>query len=174
MIDTFIAQEEAVLRAVASQSSLSYVALYEEAEKTAGFIQEEGHQLVDTELSFYQPFYRQILVHTDVMNKWGVAIYILNTLLSVAFAYWISLGISRPIKQLVQAAKKISYGNLQAAPPRIGAHNEFGILSEAFGRMQDNLKELIARDKESLEKDRLVKELELKALQNQMNPHFLF
>ncbi len=40
--------------------------------------------------------------------------------------------------------------------------------------MQDNLKELIVKEKESLEKDRLVKELELEVLQNQINPHFLF
>lgn len=52
--------------------------------------------------------------------------------------------------------------------------SEIRMLSEAFGRMQDDLLQLIEKDKANLEKDRLVKELELKALQNQMNPHFLF
>jgi sensor histidine kinase YesM len=174
MIDTFIGLEAGVIKALNNQGSLAYAAFYEEAEQTAVFIQEEGHHLIDMELSYYQPLYKQILIQTEVMNHWGVAIFILNTLISVLLAYWISLGISRPIKQLALTAQQISDGNLQAVPPQISAHNEFGILSKAFGRMQENLKELIGKEKESLEKDKLVKELELEVLQNQINPHFLF
>ncbi|KRF10708.1 sensor histidine kinase [Paenibacillus sp. Soil787] len=174
MIDTFIGQEAGVMEALNNQGSLAYAAFYEEAEQTAAFIQTEGHQLIDLELSYYQPFYRQILIQTEVMNHWGVAIFILNTLISVLFAYWISLGITRPIKQLALTAQQISEGNLQAPPPQISERNEFGMLSNAFGRMQENLKDLIMKEKESLEKDKLVKELELEVLQNQINPHFLF
>ncbi len=116
MIDTFIGQEAGVIEALNSQGSLAYTAFYEEAEQTAAFIQAEGHHLIDLELSYYQPFYRQILIQTEVMNHWGVAIFILNTLISVLFAYWISLGITRPIKQLALTAQQISDGNLQAPP----------------------------------------------------------
>lgn len=174
MIDTFIGQEAEVIEALNSEESLTYTGFYEEAERTATFIQAEGHRLVDLELRYYQPFYRQILIQTAAMNHWGVAIFILNTLISVLFAYWISLRITRPIKQLSYAAQQISDGNLQAPLPPISEHNEFGALSKAFGQMQDNLKELIVKEKESLEKDKLVKELELEVLQNQINPHFLF
>ncbi|OPA79151.1 two-component sensor histidine kinase [Paenibacillus selenitireducens] len=174
MIDTFTEQEGNVMQALSRADSLAYAAFYEEAEQTAVFIQDEGHHLIDLELSYYQPFYRQILTHTKVMNYWGVAVFILNTLISVLFAYWISLGITRPIKQLTKTAQQISDGNLQAPSPQMSQHHEFGILSKAFERMQDNLQELIEKEKESLEKDRLVKALELEVLQNQMNPHFLF
>lgn len=174
MIETFDRQEADVIKALDSQGSLAYAAFYEEAEQTAAFIQDEGHHLIDLELSYYQPFYRQILVQTEIMNHWGVAIFILNTLISVVFAYAISLGITRPIRQLTHAAQQIAGGNLQAESPQIGAQNEFGVLSIAFKRMQDNLQDLILKEKESLEKDKLVKELELEVLQNQINPHFLF
>jgi sensor histidine kinase YesM len=40
--------------------------------------------------------------------------------------------------------------------------------------MLSSLKELLAQKQEMAEKDRLVKELEIKALQSQINPHFLF
>ncbi len=174
LLDTFVMQEQAVMDALSSRTPLAYAASYAEAEKTASFIQEEAYQLIDQELSYYQPFYRKILTQTEVMNVWGIAVFITNTVISVLFAYWISLRITRPIKELVNTAEQISAGNLQVAPPRMGPHDEFRILSEAFGQMQENLKQLILKEKEGLEKDRLVKELELEVLQNQINPHFLF
>ncbi|MFD0621260.1 sensor histidine kinase [Paenibacillus sp. GCM10027629] len=174
MVDTFMEQEASVIDALSRTDALAYAAFYEEAERTAAFIQEEGHELNDLELSYYQPFYRQIFTQTKAMNNWGVAVFILNTLISVVFAYWISLGITRPIKQLTRTAQQISDGNLQVSSPQLSENHEFGILSRAFEHMQDNLKELIEKEKASLEKDKLVKTLELEVLQNQMNPHFLF
>ncbi|WP_018754343.1 sensor histidine kinase [Paenibacillus terrigena] len=174
MIDTFMTQENDVMQALSRTDSLAYAGFYAKTEQTAAFIQEEGHQLVDLELSYYQPFYRQIFTHTKSMNGWAVAVFVLNTLISVACAYWISLGITRPIRQLTRTAQQISKGNLHAPSPRISEHHEFGVLSEAFERMQDSLKTLIAKEKEGLERDKLVKSLELEVLQNQMNPHFLF
>lgn len=174
MLDAFIVQEQHVMDALGSRGPLAYAAAYAEAESTAAFIQEEAYQLIDQELSYYQPIYRSILVQTEVMNHWGVAVFVLNTLISVLFAYWISLRINRPIQQLVRTAEQISGGNLQVAPPRMAAHDEFRTLSEAFVQMQEHLKLLIRKEKEGLEKDRLVKELELAVLQNQINPHFLF
>ncbi|UVI30173.1 sensor histidine kinase [Paenibacillus spongiae] len=174
MLQTFIEQEADIIGALNSSSPLAYADYYEAAERTAAFLQEEGYRLIDLELSYYQPLYKQILTQTDVMNRWGMAILILNTAISVMLAYRISLRITRPIKQLVETAQDIARGNFQAAPPPIGANNEFAILSEAFVHMQDNLKKLIEKEKESLEKDRLVKELELAVLQNQIHPHFLY
>lgn len=163
-----------MLQAASSPDALAYTAFYEEAERTAAFIQQEGYQLIDLELSYYQPLYRQILVQTEVMNRWGVVIFILNTLISLVLAYRISLGISRPIQQLVHAAEQMSEGNWHTPLPRLQGHHEFGVLASAFGQMQENLEQLIVKETEGLEKDKQLKELELEVLQNQMNPHFLF
>ncbi|HEY4391490.1 MAG TPA: sensor histidine kinase [Paenibacillus sp.] len=174
LLSTFISQEQSILNSVESPAPLAYATAYAEAETTAEFIREEAYHLIDLELSYYQPFYKKILVQTEVMNHWGIAVFVLNTVISVMLAYWISLRITRPIQELVETAEQISEGNLQVSPPSISAHNEFSVLSEAFGQMQNNLQLLIEKEKEGLEKDRLVKELELEVLQNQINPHFLF
>ncbi|KRE97688.1 hypothetical protein ASG89_29220 [Paenibacillus sp. Soil766] len=173
-VDTFMAQEAGVIQAASSPDTLAYTAFYEEAERTAAFIQEEGYQLIDLELSYYQPLYRQILVQTEEMNQWGVVIFILTTLISILLAYRISWGISRPISQLVQVAQHMSNGDLHAPIPHLPVEHEFGVLARAFGHMQDNLKALIVKETEGLEKDKQLKEMELEVLQNQMNPHFLF
>lgn len=173
-LDTFMLQEDQIIHSLSDQAPLAYTAYYAEAEQTAVYIQELSYQLIDLELSYYQPLYRKILLQTEVMNDWAIVVFIVNTLISVIFAYWVSLQITEPIKQLVRTAEHISKGNLHVLPPQMSTHNEFRILSEAFTQMQDNLTKLIEKERESLEKDRIVKELELEVLQNQINPHFLF
>lgn len=174
LLDTFLEQQKAVLAAANAGKLQSYVPPYEETQKAADFIKEEGQSLVDLELSYYQPFYREILVNTQLLNKLGAALFVVNTLLSIVFAIWLSRGITGPISRLVHTAKQISRGNWFVSPPQIRSGGEFRILSETFQQMLHNLKKLVDKEKESLEKDRLVKELELKALQSQINPHFLF
>lgn len=174
MLASFLEQEEAILKAVDAKNMQSYFEHYEEVEKTAGFIQEEGQHLVDLELSYYQPVYRKILANTETMNILGLWLFVVNMVMGIVFAIWLSRSITRPISSLVHTAKQISKGNLQIKPPAFGADNEFRILAETFQQMLANIRKLIAKDKENLEKDRLVKELELKALQSQINPHFLF
>ncbi|KRE35634.1 sensor histidine kinase [Paenibacillus sp. Soil522] len=173
MLDTLIEQEQAALTAARTSSPRIALAHYEEAEKTTGFIREEGQHLVDLELSFYQPVYKQIQQETRRINHLGAAIFVVNTLLSVVIAVWISRSITVPVSRLVALARQVSTGNLKIEPPP-RSDDELGILSDAFKKMSDDLMVLIEKDKESLEKDRFVKELELQALQSQINPHFLF
>jgi sensor histidine kinase YesM len=106
----------------------------------------------------------------------GAAVFVTNTLLSILLAIWISRSITDPVSRLVSRAKQISKGQLQQSsrPDQQHSNDEFGLLTGAFEQMSSDLLLLIEKDKESLEKDRLVKELELQALQSQINPHFLF
>lgn len=147
---------------------------YEETETTTRFIREEGQHLVDLELSSYQPVYRQIQAENGRMNRLGPAIFVVNTLLSIVIAVWISRSITGPVNRLVGMAEQIAKGNLNPDPPPPRSGDELGILSDAFQRMLADLKLLIEKDKERLEMGRLVKELELQALQSQIHPHFLF
>ncbi|MED4602762.1 sensor histidine kinase, partial [Paenibacillus validus] len=159
-----------------AQGARAALAHYEEAEKTTAYIREEGQRLVDLELGSYRPVYKQIQLETERMNRLGAAVLVINTLMSVVLAVWISRSITGPVSRLVDMAGRMSRGNLdlEPLPPPRRSDDELGLLSAAFGQMSTNLKALIEKDKESLEKDRLVKELELQALQSQINPHFLF
>lgn len=178
MLDSFLEQEQAAFAAVTEETSKASLAHYEKAEKIAGFIRENGQQLVDMELGIYQPVYKQIQAENERMYLLGAAVFIMNTLMSILLAIWISRSITGPVSRLVSRARQISKGQLHQSDRLHRSSNkssdELGLLSGAFEQMSSDLLVLIEKDKESLEKDKLVKELELQALQSQINPHFLF
>ena len=175
MLETLIEQTTAVLAAVEAQTPSIAFAHYADAEQTTEFIREEAQRLVDIELAFYQPIYREIQQENTRMNHLSSALFVVNTLMSIVLAIWISQSITRPVNKLVNLARQVSHGNLKAVdslPSR--SNDELGILSEAFKQMTNDLVVLMEKDKANIEQEKLLKELELQALQNQMNPHFLF
>lgn len=174
LLQTYLDATDAVIVALDQNDTQNYVSAYEEAENTATYIKEDHQNLVDMELSFYQPLYKKMLLTTNNMNKIDQGLLITNLVLGFFFTIWLSQSITRPIGGLLHTARQISKGNLEVAPPPIHRSDEIGILTIAFRHMQLNIKELMIRDQERMEQERLVKELEIKALQSQINPHFLF
>ncbi|WP_027092572.1 sensor histidine kinase [Cohnella thermotolerans] len=174
LLDTLAEKESAAQSAASSPSEA--LALYESAEKTAGFIREEGQRLVDLELENDQAVFRRIQEENARMNRLGAAVIVVQTLLGAGLAFWISRSVTEPVGRLVKAAELVSEGRssdeLPPLPPP--AKDELGTLSRALGQMLASLKASAERDKERLEQSRLVKELELRALQSQIHPHFLF
>jgi sensor histidine kinase YesM len=174
MVSTFLEAEEAIIGTLYSPEGQGYALQYDEVEKTAAYIQEEYQALVDQELSFYQPLYMKMLLNTNRMNLMGLGLLLVDMLLCAVFAMWLARSITRPIANLVYTASQISKGNLDVEPPMTHHGDEIGTLTRAFRQMLQYWKESILKNQEMAEKDRLVKELEIKALQSQINPHFLF
>jgi sensor histidine kinase YesM len=174
LVQSFFEAEDAIIGILYSPNNRNYADKFVEMEKTAGYIQEEDQRLVDQELSFYQPLYKQMLLYTGRMNALGQSLLIVDLMLCIVFALWLASSITRPIANLVQAALQVSMGNLDVNPLTPPRNDEIGILTRSFRHMLSSLKELLVKNQEIMEKDRLVKELEIKALQSQINPHFLF
>ncbi|MCL6585971.1 MAG: histidine kinase [Anoxybacillus sp.] len=174
MIHEFLELERSVVRKLNNRQFADYADSYNEIEKISSFIREDSQTLVDLELSAYQPVYKQMLVNVGRMNELGGTLFVLTTVLSIVFAIWLSRTIVIPIRRLVEAAKKISAGDLETYIPQLDGNDEIGLLGRTFQQMMENLRQLIAKNMEMLEKEKLVSELELKALQSQINPHFLF
>ncbi|TKH43834.1 two-component sensor histidine kinase [Paenibacillus terrae] len=173
LLATFLEQKQAAVLDANAQDPQSAFEHYIEAEKTVSYTHEEGQRLVDAELAYYRPIIENIRNKNERMNGLGVALFGMNALMGVLLAIWVSRSITGPVGRLVGLAKRIATGDLNIEPqPR--RDDELGVLSDAISQMSTDLSILIEKDKQSLEMRRLVKELELLALQNQINPHFLF
>ncbi|WP_027408833.1 sensor histidine kinase [Anoxybacteroides tepidamans] len=174
MIGVFIDLEKSIVQKLVDKRSSDYTEQFSEIEKISTFIREDSQTLVDLELSVYQPVYKQLLIDIGQMNQLGGILFILTTFLSIIFAIWLSRTIVIPIHRLVHAAKQISAGKLDAHIPTVEGNDEIALLGKTFQKMIENLRISISKNMEILEKEKLVRELELKALQSQINPHFLF
>jgi len=99
-----------------------------------------------------------------------VFICLLTLLLSGGLAMWIYFSIHSPMRALLQYANQIRLGQLET---KIGKSHpdEMGKLTETIDRMVDRLKRLIFQVESEQQAKR---DAELKMLQAQINPHFLF
>ncbi|MCR5503327.1 MAG: histidine kinase [Lachnospiraceae bacterium] len=90
-----------------------------------------------------------------------------------------------PLRALAESADEVADGNLEAKLPVSANRDEIGRLTAAFGKMMVSIREYIERLRMSMEKERAMQEKELmmethlkdaqlKYLQAQINPHFLF
>lgn len=174
LLATFLEHAQQFSDAMAQEETLTLSAYVEEAQLIASYISEECFRLISLELSAYETRYHSILQNMSFMRISGTILLLGVLLLCLWLAYIISQSISRPIGELVQTAEAISQGKLDGPIPLSPKQNEFHSLGNAFQRMQVQLKQYIAKEKETLEKDKQLKEMELEVLKSQINPHFLF
>ncbi|WP_144497184.1 sensor histidine kinase, partial [Bacillus pumilus] len=83
-------------------------------------------------------------------------------------------GITSPIEKLVAAMKNVQNGDFKLAPltrAPLDRQDEVSVLNRNFFTMVERINELIA---ENYKKQLMLKETEFKALQAQINPHFLY
>ncbi|MFM9278264.1 cache domain-containing sensor histidine kinase [Paenibacillus jiagnxiensis] len=93
----------------------------------------------------------------------ALSIAIIGTLL-------ISIRITQPIKQLLRYMEKIQAGHLDV-DIRVTSRDEIGVVFRRFRRMMDTVNNLILRE---YRLELANKTNQLKALQAQINPHFLY
>ncbi|WP_458120198.1 sensor histidine kinase [Paenibacillus sp. Z6-24] len=98
-------------------------------------------------------------------------------LMALLFGTWLSRSITRPMERLLQKMRTVETGNLDQLgelttdPVTASAQNEVGMLHRTFNRMLRRIRELID---ENYAKQLVIRETELKALQAQIDPHFLY
>ncbi|MFD1173199.1 sensor histidine kinase [Oceanobacillus picturae] len=174
LIDTFIYESELTAGFVIKDDIEQYTLHLEEARVASEYIQAAALEILDVELTDYQSFYTDMQQRNEDFFLFILLLFSTTILLAIFFALWFSKGITRPIAHLSHAARDVAKGKLTGEPVHVESNDELKVLGDAFNNMRSNIHGLVEEIKDQSELDRLVKDMELKHLQSQINPHFLF
>ena len=106
---------------------------------------------------------------------------VLTIIISLMIAYSVGFGFAtsliRPIQRLQKFMKEVEIGNLSGRVP-VESNDEIGQLSAGFNntveKLSNLLEEVYVSKLKETEMSLKQKEIEIKMLQSQMNPHFLY
>lgn len=104
-----------------------------------------------------------------ILNKYMFMI-IATILMTLLISFYAGTTITRPFSDLIQQIKGVKNKNFKSKMP-IYKYTELNQVSLTFNEMLDEIEHLF---NEVYNKQLLLKESELKALQAQINPHFIF
>lgn len=96
--------------------------------------------------------------------------WIVFSAVTIFFIIYTQILIHKPIAVLLRAFERVQSGNLEEKIHYTG-DNEFASLFDGFNQMEDKIKILLAA---VTEQTNLAQKAELKQLQSQINPHFLY
>ncbi|MBP1988729.1 sensor histidine kinase [Paenibacillus eucommiae] len=125
--------------------------------------------MLDCYLASYVPE-RDIIGPISKYQHWILGISILSMFIVLFFSISIFRMIHRPLKGLISAFKRMRTGDIRPIA-NVGRHDEFGYLYKAYNETAVHLKTLI---QENYEQKIHSQRSELKRLQSQINPHFLY
>ena len=114
--------------------------------------------------------FKELINQVDVVRNMTIMVIILASIFGFIITYLISLKITTPIKKLKVLMQKVEEGNLDVIA-NVDRKDEIGALGKSFNSMIGKLKTLI---EEVYQNQISRKEAELRALQAQINPHFLY
>lgn len=112
----------------------------------------------------------EVIVPVATIQKTVLFLFVASILLSLCYAGVIAGRIYAPIKVLITHMKKAAGGDTSVRIREI-RHDEMGSLYENFNYMISRIERLIQK---LYEQEVMTKELRIKNLQIQLNPHFLY
>lgn len=100
-----------------------------------------------------------------------LAVIVFVSAVTLLAAYVLSKVFTRPVMRMIGYVTRISEEHYEESIPATEMYEEFNDLTNAFNHL---LREINAYHADQLEKQMLLKNAEIQALQSQINPHFLF
>ncbi|MBD3919656.1 sensor histidine kinase [Paenibacillus sp. PR3] len=180
LIDSLIETTDRSLMFQSEKESEDSDKAFSEATRISKYISETTLTLLDNDLKTYDRFYRDMIDQSSELKKLGIWLMLTITFMLLLFTYLFSSSITRPILKLTQAARELSRGRFDLQV-EVTSNDEISFLAKMFDRMRININNLISeiQQKAQLENELqqnklLLRESQLRSLQSQINPHFLF
>lgn len=129
--------------------------------------------------------YSMLSVSLRYVEVVSTVIFVVVAMTNILLVVMVIRNITKPLKSLSAVADQVAGGNLDVTLLEVNSQDEVGVVSSAFNQMIISIRNYIGQLKNSMENEQKLKEKELKMethlkdaqlkyLQAQINPHFLF
>jgi len=145
-------------------------------------------KLTQSKINYSVEYYNSLKDSIKKITNTNYVVIILWFISSIFISLVFTKELTDPISRLAKFSNRVAKGELNFTIPKVEPTDELGILNNSFSDMLENIKDMLKKleDKAELEKELAQKEIEtvkyqqalqeaeLKTLQAQINPHFLF
>lgn len=180
LIDSLVEIMEQSVLARSEQQTEDYLNALSEASRISKYISEMTLTIIDKELNTYKRVYRSMINNSEELLKLGIWLLPLITMLLLLFAHLFSKRITKPINELTQAAHELSLGRFDLEV-EVNSNDEISFLAKMFDKMRININNYLSEIKQKAQLENelqqsklLLQESQLRSLQSQINPHFLY
>lgn len=183
--DNYLSVCEETLASKRGRNIQRYRENYDDATELYGYLQSYIYSLNNAQLRNNSASYTALSQTFHTLELISMFVLIAVTLANLLITLMTTRATTGPMKELVEEAGEIGDGNFDVPALDVRTGDEIGVVSAAFNEMVVSIKGYIAKIRESMENesrmkenellmDSHLKEAELKYLQAQINPHFLF
>ncbi|MCM1989826.1 sensor histidine kinase [Oceanirhabdus seepicola] len=188
MIDEMLKEADEAINAKRGRSSSEYNNHFIRTYKISEYIKFYVNNLLNNKLKTGSIEYEVISSNQERINVFNILFIVMVIVFSIITAVVFTYKITQPIIDLSNAAEQISKGNYDIEHINVETHDELKTLATGFTKMADSIKlhiegiktqaetekRLKEQEMQNLKMKNLLKDAELKSLQSQINPHFLF
>jgi len=192
MTETYLQTAEKAVQAKRGRNIEEYKKAYGEAALLFRYINSYIYVLNNTRFRQNTENYQVLLKAETALESGGMLVLVTIALLALALVAFSVHSMIRPLRDLARSADRVAAGDFDTEIQKSDLHDEIGTVTNAFRGMLTSIREYIERQRTSLERESRLKENEarmkenelameahlkdaqLKFLQAQINPHFLF
>lgn len=162
-----------------------YKTNYEEATKLYDFISTYINTLNNEQFKYNSSNFELLRTSLNYLELISTSVLLFIMAFNIILIIIVTRSITGPLMKLTESANEIAAGNFEVDLVPVTSSDEIGIVTKAFNTMTVSIHQYINQLKEKMELESKMKEKELmmtnhlkdaqlKYLQAQINPHFLF
>ena len=188
MVESYLNETDLAAAARKLNDADEYIARYAEANKITGYIRTYAERLNLSNLDVNTRQYLRMSDDLSTLMILNIILIFSVVCLNLVVIFVMTYNLTKPITNLAHSAEEMSKGNFDADDVVVQSDDELKIMASAFNGMKHSLKnyilelhdkadtesQLLEQQIENLKIQSLLDDAELKALQMQINPHFLF
>lgn len=185
MSDTYLAITNETVQSKRGRNVEKYKNSYEEASTLFSYINTYIYSLNNEQFKYNSGNYEVLLSSLKYSEVISLSILLAVALCNTMIIIVMTRSITNPLKELAKIANEVASGRLDVELLKIKSDDEVGVVAKAFNKMILSIREYIEQIRVRMEMESAMKEKELmmtthlkdaqlKYLQAQINPHFLF